>query len=77
MSDIDAYIEDIRKLRSVGALHFKGPEFEVTLGYPFGEPPQASQARVGGVLGTPAQPVTDAADLVLHPPDLENVNEDR
>ena len=66
--------EDIRGLRALGVIHFKGTDFEVTLGYPFGEAPKPT--REGGTV-TPAGPVVDAADLVLNPPDLANVVEDR
>lgn len=71
----DLAFDDIRRLRALGVIHFKAAEFEVTLGYPFGEAPKP-QVREGGKV-TPANPVVDAADLVLNPPDLAKVVEDR
>lgn len=71
----DLTFDDIRRLRALGVTHYKAADFEVTLGYPFGEAPKV-QSREGG-RGTPASPNVDAADLVLYPPDLAKVVEDR
>lgn len=67
--------DDIGRLRALGVIHFKAADFEVTLGYPFGEATKP-QVREGGKV-TPANPVVDAADLVLNPPDLAKIVEDR
>jgi hypothetical protein len=73
--DINAHCDAIAKLRALGVLRFKCAEFEVELGYPFGEPSRGVAMREGGLV-TPAQPQEHAADLVLNPPDLSKVTED-
>lgn len=65
-------LDMIAKLRGLGVIHYKR-DFEVTLGYPFGEP--TKQAAVGSSLPVPERG-DNAADLVLSPPDLSKAVEE-